>query len=1342
MAIDEGLETTRNDSVQFTGLSNLNPDAPEFAKEIAGKSKKAPITLNTDYTPDNPYSLTIPGDSETFQEISGNKPEQSSLKMMGVQAYRMNNIAQFSHYKFDHAYEEIVRMGDTQIPGWTPNSDPEKLYGVKPKNLDYVMNSTGPNDLDYRIQSVMAEQANDELLEDGSLVKRAIAGLAGALTDPLSYIPIVNGIKYAKYAPSMMSAAAKAFPGIAGYSFLSSGVHQLDSTTGKLQDFFLDGFINTTFGTALFGAAGAGSLLLEKMNLWNLKGLTKSYIEGIDFKLATNEAKEVTGLKAIDTTGTLSADKVSFAQELADSSFSKSGLFKVPYLGDATIKLMGNRLFGTPLIRLMNSSFDSVTGFVDRAVENSYITKRILQGKGAPDRFETKMRQEYAGLRALNGQFKALRLERNGYDIKNRALAGIVDTAMTIKNESAEAFTKTVSKVDWASPEQFYTEVERVLFSKEQSQHGAVNEAAGIARKHIDGIYSAYREAHNLPADWLPPRTAEGFLMRVYDTPYMNTNLGKWIEAVGGWLEKSDQVIAARMQPLHDIDTLISSQKETHRLLSELPNKTDAQLKYSADQLMALKARKKVLENNLQDELRNNPELNLHVEDWNALSATEAETVIQLNRRVEIAEKEVNERKETIRKIREESQKRNAAVLKSKTQKTAKGNKYKSDVGNLVLEQEEAKLALVQRELEEETENLQQMMHEGKVNPRLFTKDKDSFIYRLKDPNDRLRFRDLYESKKNPVTARAHAEAYYNTIMNQTPEDTINQIMGRVTGNASESTLKARTLMLPDELLYNNNFMTKDLMAKIANYTTYLSRRTHLKNVFRDVSPEGGIESVLAEVNADHEKLRTPLFERKIKLEEKSQEASLTPAEKMKIKKDIKKIDKELVSKKKEFETVKSDLNHLFDKMMGTHRGSTKAGKIKDAVMAFTAASSLGFLPLTQLNDIGGIGLQAGVIPLLRDGLYPAIESLFGLRKTMDSRAFREGVGSLHLGVQDIQNAQMSRNYDSLTNPYLNKGRIVSGLESVSHIASNFNFTNYIDNGLQRLSTSVYQSDFMRIIDKYVKGEMSQNEMIKIGKYGIDLEVWGKRMHDAFTKEGGGKTKLGGYQSMFWEWSDIEASNKFGDTVFRAVRDTQIQAGIADSPFWTDEHSPFGILGTIIRGFSGWAFASLNRYVIPAIQNPADAEKMAGVIFMLATGAFVSPARRMARGEDPYPEGQTNAQLGFEILTDSGWFSWFGTVLQDANLLSQGRLLQDLKNDKYKDRAMSGLFGPAWGKVTTAASIIDAASSGEWNENDMKKAARMLPFANAWWTYWMSAKIIESIGLPKTRQQARALKGT
>lgn len=1320
----------------FPLKTNINPNAPDFIKDI----KKSPLEVDMEYVPQNPYTLGLDGKFNYHSDYldDGIKQKSSFIATAKAEAYNFNFTAQGIHGAYDLARSNPIE--DLPDADWNSKKDTQMFLNVEPKNLPYMFAATGPKDQAYRLERVLAEQKHDETLANGSFLAKLLGGAIGMVTDPMSYIPIVGWAKYAKLGSTFGKSLVEALPGATRYGVYSSAAEQMDKVNGNLQDFLKDSFVRTTFAGVLFGGIGVGAVGIERMGLWGLRDIAKGHIDGMDFKFALNEEGKISGIKATDSTGSLSAADVSYYQDLADSSFSKMGVFKVPYLGAGIEKFVGMPIIGSPLLGLYNSSSMVVRGVIDRVSNSTFITKGVAEGKSAPQNFKNLQMQTDAKLSSLQAQMISLHLSRNGFDIKSPVLGGVVDVGLNLKQKSLELLQKDLGKNEYKDKFGFYSEIEQVLFSKVASEHSAVNEAANLLRPHIDETYSNLRKAYNLPEDWAPPKHAAGFLMRVYDTPFLNVNEDKWIGVISKYLADADITIAERLKPIKDQELRIKSAIAHKESLNKMVNVSDQIHKEAAEAIISAKSHKKILEESLQDELRINDDLQLHVEDWNALSATEAKEIVTLTKRQKIALKEVDKYKAIVDGIKAEAGKRSNAAIKAKTAKTAKSNTRKSETGKLVLAQEEEKLAIAEKEYSEETEKLQEMMHNGKINSRLFTKKPDSFVYEFRDPNNRLKFRDVYPEgsiEKPNIHRENHAKAYYDTIMNQTAEDTINDVMGKYTGSSSENPLKSRSINVPDELLYNNKFMSKDLMSKVANYTKFLDRRTHLKTVFNDVTLDGGFEPLIKELSAEHLKDRARFSNRKEKINEKLEKKDITEIDKKKFEKQLARVDKEIVKNKKNFDKNKKTLNFLYENMMGIQRISNTALQVKSGLMSFVAWAGLANLPFAMINDLGSQGLKQGVMPWLKDGIYPLVESLGGILKTKDSAAFRESCKAINLGFQTVNMSYARRNWEQSTNPYLNLGKIVSGLEWVAHSSANFTLTNAIDNLMQKTTSSIVQGNLMSILHDFAKGTMSKRDGLYIRKYGIDPAVWAPRMIEAFNKSGGGKTKVGGYLSNFWKWEDMEAANKFSDAVFRSVKDTHIQAGIADSPLWTDDNGPLGVIGSIVKGFNGWMFASLNRYLIPVLQQP-DAENLIGVMFMMATGALVSPTRRMARGLDPYPEDMTTEQWWYQTIQDSGIFSYPMNAVTDMNLISSNRLLGDLKNDRYTDRLRTGFLGPAYGKANQLADVIGAAATGEWNKADMNTAARMLPWANASWGQQISKKITDSLDFPQTRSAARA----
>jgi hypothetical protein len=954
--------------------------------------------------------------------------------------------------------------------------------------------------------------------------------------------------------------------------------------------------------------------------------------------------------------------------------------------------------------------------------------------------FEFLMKKEFSNLRSIATQMNALHLQRMGMDINIRPLGDITRAGLGLYNKSLKVLGQDLDKTGYVSRDQFNDEIQRVLYSNEPSEHAPVNAAAAIARNQYNRVAKDYLAAHNLPPDYF--KNTEQYLSRVYDTDYMNTNKvgpNGWVPVISKFLKESDAMITDRMEPIHTLQSQIKDATDAHGELIKRSNVTDDMIKKSLDNIDKMRNDLKFKNEELQNELRDNPDYDYHIDDRHALSANEAKELTGILKPLNDLKKQVEEQKKIISSLKAQKAKSKTSSMKGKTVETAQKH-AKTEVAHAEkIKAEESKLTDLTNKVTDTEHDLYDKARSGQINPRLY----NPLTHQFKDVNDRLKFRSVYE---NDAARESHAAAYYDSIMNLSPEDIINDVMGKVIGNSRENHLKSRTLLVPDKLLYDNNFMTKDLMAKISNYSLYVTRRTNLKNVYKDVTHDGGIEPLIENLGREYQSKRLPLDTRVAsisndigKINETLSNEKLSDftresleSEKRDLQKQKVVVDKKIKDEGKRFDTAKKQMNKSYQKMMGLSNRSRGESLARSVIMSMTAMTNLHFLVATQIADIGAIGLQHGVWPFVRDATYPVIQSLGGILKTADSEAIRKSAPSVHLGLTDVNGGYGDRNWSMEAQPYLNLGRTVGAIEHLAHFSSNTDLTTYFDNGIQRVTGAVVQSEFMRILHDSAAGTMSKYDSEYLRKYGIDPKVWDKRMVQAYKDADGFKTALGGYQSRFWSWTDTEAANEFSDAVFRGIQNTLLSRGMFDSPFWADN-----FLGMLFHTFTGWGYASINRYLVPMLQRP-DAKQILGVLFSLGTGALVSPARRMARGEDAVPDNMTDAQRFWETVNDSNVLSAVATTLDWANLVSGDRLLGDLKNDKYANRMSVGALGPVFNTANRMNNIFSALASGEFNAQDANQMARMLPIAGTLWGYQMSKTMIDKLGLPPTRTAAHA----
>lgn len=1192
-------------------------------------------------------------------------------------------------------------LSDPKPDGWSPHDDEAQFAGIEQRYWGPLNEATGPKDLMRKHYDALDAQEKDRYYEDGSMIAK-LGGAGAALTlSPSSWITVGLELKSARVSQRILNTIGSV-PSIALGSATHEALEESAKTAGNLQDWALDTFRDTIFGTAFMGTLEGLGFGYTASKMWNARKIVDLHGKDIDLIPVISEDGSIT--RVIASSKSASAAEVGYAQQFADSSMAKKGLFGVPIIGGWLGKGAGKI---NPIIRGLNSRFPSVRAYFDRGADHGIVTEGNIAGKASPDKFEVK----FSNLQDSNTRFmyllKGLHLERNGIDSANRIKGGLSEIKMRWGKEG------------YTSPEKFMDEIENVLITENPHTNGAVNEAASMIRTRLDESYKAFREAYDLPEEWLPPKTAKGYLNRVYDIEHMKLNEDKWMQTVTSYLKSADAEINSRMQPIRESEARHKEAEKLHLDFIKKGGRTDAEIKASADTYLAAKKATMILKEKLQDDLRSNNDLRIHVEDVTRLSATEGKKLKKILKPLNQAKRSLKQKKESVASLKFEILKAKERAVKGKT-----ANVIEKPIENLdALEKQlpamEAEVLKRESAVNAENLKLQEAVQEGKISKIYYDTIPNSPEVKFKKPSDRLKMRPEYESDYHIA---ADAKAYYDTIMNQTAEDTISQVMGTLLGKAGENPLKKRSIMLPDVLMYENGFLSKNLGVNVANYVNVLGRKTILKNVYKDVSLEGGIAPLVSQTNAEFKAMKAELDSKiknltSIANRTKKQESELTN------------LNKEVLKLQKEFDLNISDMNHAYNKMMGRNRGSDAQRKWSSIARNFAVTTKLGAVPLTMVVDMMAIPMKHGLWPSIRDGLLPALKNMKNLVAQGKGAKYERNAPHMNMGLNHVLSAYSDRNWAGSSQPYAPlSGSLVKGTETMAHLSQNIAGTNQIENFYQEVTSAVFDSKIIRYLKDFKEGKLDPKDKEKLLVSGIQPEIWADRMLNEWKAAGSDGNGFGGYRSKFWEWSDKEAANKMSETLRRGVKDTIIRRGMFDAPFALDDP----IIGTMFL-FKGWVMASMTRYLTPVMQRP-DAEKLIGTMLMLSAGSMVTPMRRLAKGEDPIQDGDN---MFWNAMVDGGVFSVITDTLEQVNVLMGGALLKDVKNDRYGQRTIAGfLAGPLGSMGDDMAHIMRMMATGNYNQTDVNKAARLIPFTQSWQFRGFSNKIVESSGLPKTYGEA------
>jgi hypothetical protein len=160
--------------------------------------------------------------------------------------------------------------------------------------------------------------------------------------------------------------------------------------------------------------------------------------------------------------------------------------------------------------------------------------------------------------------------------------------------------------------------------------------------------------------------------------------------------------------------------------------------------------------------------------------------------------------------------------------------------------------------------------------------------------------------------------------------------------------------------------------------------------------------------------------------------------------------------------------------------------------------------------------------------------------------------------------------------------------------------------------------------------------------------------------------------------------------------------------------------------------------VIPLLQRP-DANKLTGVMSMFALGSLVYPLKQISKGEE-IDENQIIKQAFF----NSGFT--LGPkieMFERANTALDLPFMRDLQNNKYaqlRRRGQSGLSiltGPASGAIEDVIDIAGMGLSGEYNQQDMKKFMRAIPFTTNPLFSKGVKEWVEGLDMPINRYRAK-----
>ena len=1183
------------------------------------------------------------------------------------------NLVRGVAHQFGHIQEEVP-------DDWSPIHGKFDLYKtVNEKYWGRLANSTGPEDQEKVLNSIRQSESDDEYYDNGSFSSALFGGIAGGLLSPSSLLAFSSTVKYANLATRIGSAVQSTVPKLAAISLEQESLKQFGSENMDASRLAFDTMRDTLFATAFVGGAVGLGRGFEAHKLYQNKISLNALHDGVTLKPTIKDGVYTGEIKVAPQEGqNIGAAVVDKWQDVYNNTLVKEGAFAVPVLGKLLTKI-------NPVVKGLSHPYETVRAWTNKLVQHSLNVAGVKEGKVQGANVEELLIQMREESKLMDFEIKGAWQKSLGIDSKTQGVRAI------------KTLQQKVNSDDFTTLAQFNHEVRGIIINEQLTDSKSANDIAQKVRQHIDKVWERFRRSLDLPENYLPPRTARAYLMKVYDKAAISQDEERWIQVTSDYLREADTAINKLNAPV------VEAQEELTRLKELKFDDPKTQTLYKnqiKSQRNILNQAKKDLEFKLRDDADNaiflekrNHLTTEDVADIDALNKPQVKLVKDLKK----ADKMVSELKARVSKAKTAHEKagdnKNPTPMEIEKAALIKGDKLVSEAS---LKDALSKQDELQGAIEAEKVKIAKEAIDGNISKRLYTKTVDGKIDLRNVADDAPKLRKVFEDDDARIAA---AKSYGHTITGHTAEQVSQSLLSHLVPQVGESPTSARTLMIPDKVHHEAGFLSTNLGGDIATYDMALGRPTAMREVFPDLHDEKPVDYMS----------RLLVEEREIK----RQVASATISED-KLKKALKKIDDE-------FDNAKRFINNSFNIAMGRTNASLTTQKMTSIARNFTISTLLGAVPLTQVADIGALVIKNGIWRFIRDGLTPTLKAMTQGFRGKHAAGMKMDAAHAHLGMEHLLSGHMDKHFNpEIIGDTSISGKIHRGLKKVAEVSGNLFGTTYIDNQLQTVSAHMTQAKVMEWMFNFKAGTLRKPDLETMLRNGIDPKEWADKFVANFNKTGE-KSALGSFNSKWYDWADDGAKNAMGTVIKRTLRETILKRGLLDNPFFTN--SP--ILNVALL-FKGWAFAATSRYTLPLLQH-GEAKDLISIMASLGAGSLVDPLRKMARGENPDygSDGQFMSALGH-----SGVLGYAHSAAETANSLLNQKFYTS--GDKYQQRVASGmLLGPAGSQAEAFGKVLLAFSQGKIPESEAKRAIKLIPLSQAWYLRKLSAKFIEGLDLPK-----------
>jgi len=619
---------------------------------------------------------------------------------------------------------------------------------------------------------------------------------------------------------------------------------------------------------------------------------------------------------------------------------------------------------------------------------------------------------------------------------------------------------------------------------------------------------------------------------------------------------------------------------------------------------------------------------------------------------------------------------------------------------------------------------------EGKVDQELYNIDKKGRIHFLdKNRNPKLRPKiEDYDSM---------AEAFKDSYLQQNDEQLFAQLFKAVESGGTNP-MKSRTMMVRD--LHMTKYLENDIIKLTNIHTNFLGKRIALSDALSEYGGnyherlQGVVNALKAEKNARDFKIKEKV-NRKLTPEEVESKVkggmSKEAAEMQLIEEPYTHTPEKEKALFESGEQYKKDIQFLSN-CFSVYNGNFHFGKSGQGLQEFSKAFK-NYTASTMLSGLVFLQLPEIAMNLFRNELKEVAPVVRASIKSIASGRYKEfsqdSFGELGAAINSVVSAHLNEVYGhgGQYQPQYWWGRLS---ENAAKMSGNVFLSNYATDLLQSISGHIYQYKIFKALDKVVKKkELSIQDREMLTFLNLD-EKWATRiMHQA--REGGPVEFIeewGVYKGNFEQWTDFKASQAMMVAIKKGIDATVIKPNMLDVPFAFRDP-----VVSMITQFMSYGFGAVNSILLPTLQQP-DAKKIAAISVMMGLSAFVDAARDLYKGKEP---DLSFKALSISAVGNSGAFGYFADWIQRANAVLDLPLIGEFKSSRYNREPLDILAGPLGGTMNSIAQVVNMFLSGKINEKQLLKLRDLTPLLTAPYLRYPVNKGVESLGLPKTKADAR-----